>query len=104
MRLVDTDGRLLVGDPLTETRRLLTSGRIVAIKGIGGFHLACDAGDDAAVRRLRERKGREAKPLAIMVPDVIAARRLCALIGTSRVTAEAASLAACAEFAAAWAF
>ena len=79
LRLVDTDGRSLVGDPLTGTRRLLTSGRIVAIKGIGGFHLACDAGNDAAVRRLRERKGREAKPLAMMVPDVSTARRLCAV-------------------------
>jgi hydrogenase maturation protein HypF len=77
--LVDPAGRPLAGDPLTETRRLLAAGRIVAIKGIGGFHLACDATDDAAVRRLRERKGREAKPLAIMVPDGAAARRVCAI-------------------------
>jgi hydrogenase maturation protein HypF len=79
LALVDPAGQPLPGDPLTEIRRLLASGRIVAIKGIGGFHLACDATDDAAVRRLRERKGREAKPLALMVPDAATARRLCVI-------------------------
>lgn len=77
--LVDAHGWPLAGDPLAETRRLLAAGRIVAIKGIGGFHLACDATDEAAVRRLRERKGREAKPLALMVPDLAAARRVCVI-------------------------
>jgi hydrogenase maturation protein HypF len=75
--LVDAQGRRIAGDPLAETRRLLAAGHIVAIKGIGGFHLACNAVDESAVRRLRERKGREAKPLALMVPDLAAARRLC---------------------------
>jgi len=79
LALVDSTGRLLPGDPLVETRRLLASERIVAIKGVGGFHLACDASSDAAVRRLRERKGREAKPLAVMVSDEATARRLCAI-------------------------
>ncbi|HUM16090.1 MAG TPA: acylphosphatase, partial [Candidatus Nitrosotalea sp.] len=67
LTLVDGQGLPIDGDALSETRRRLATGRIVAIKGIGGFHLACDAGNDAAVQRLRERKGREAKPLAIMV-------------------------------------
>jgi hydrogenase maturation protein HypF len=79
LTLVDARGAPLAGDPLTGARRLLAGGRIVAIKGIGGFHLACDATNETAVRRLRERKGREAKPLAIMVPDVGAARRHCSL-------------------------
>jgi hydrogenase maturation protein HypF len=79
LSLVNAAGAALLGEPLGETRRLLASARIVAIKGIGGFHLVCDATDDAAVRRLRERKGREAKPLALMVPDLAEAERLCVI-------------------------
>jgi [NiFe] hydrogenase maturation protein HypF len=63
-------------DPLDAVAALLTGGRIVAIKGLGGFHLALRADDQAAVRRLRERKRREGKPLALMVPDLATARRL----------------------------
>ena len=57
----------------------LASGRIVAIKALGGYHLACDATDSAAVKRLRARKRREAKPLAVMVRDADCAARLCTL-------------------------
>ena len=53
------------------------TGRIVAIKGLGGFHLVCDPSNDAAVRLLRERKKRSDKPFALMVPDIAAAERLC---------------------------
>jgi hydrogenase maturation protein HypF len=66
-------------DPITQTIHLLLSGQIVAIKGIGGFHLAVDATNEAAVMRLRQRKHRYGKPLAVMVRDLEAARRLCAL-------------------------
>ena len=55
---------------------LLRAGRIVAVRGLGGFHLAVDATNEAAVRRLRERKGREAKPLAVMVKTSADADRL----------------------------
>lgn len=57
----------------------LLAGQIVAIKGIGGFHLAVDAISDAAVMRLRQRKQRYGKPLAVMVRDLAAARAMCEL-------------------------
>ena len=64
------------GDPLAAVAEALRSGAIVALKGIGGFHLACLADDEAAVARLRSRKHREQKPFALMVRDLDAARRL----------------------------
>jgi hydrogenase maturation protein HypF len=57
----------------------LRAGGIVAVKGIGGYHLACLASDEAAVRRLREQKQRDEKPFAVMVADVAAAERLVTL-------------------------
>ncbi len=59
------------------TQRLLAQSAIVAIKGLGGFHLACDAANDKAVRRLRERKGRVDKPFAIMSYDLAAVEQYC---------------------------
>jgi len=66
-------------DLIKEAALLLKAGSILAIKGLGGFHLAVDAGNDQAVKELRERKGREEKPLAIMVRDLTVARKLCEL-------------------------
>jgi hydrogenase maturation protein HypF len=59
--------------------RLLRDGQILAVKGIGGYHLACDAGSAGAVRALRERKFRKEKPFAVMVRDLAVARRLATL-------------------------
>ncbi|RQO51678.1 carbamoyltransferase HypF [Rhodococcus sp. KBW08] len=59
---------------LLAARSLLRGGKILAVKGIGGFHLACDARDDHAVHQLRERKHRASKPLAVMVRDMREAR------------------------------
>jgi hydrogenase maturation protein HypF len=64
-------------DALAAAVDALLDGAVVAVKGLGGYHLACDATDDAAVRRLRDRKRRWAKPFAIMVRDVAAVRALC---------------------------
>ncbi|MFP5353186.1 MAG: carbamoyltransferase HypF, partial [Actinomycetota bacterium] len=64
------------GDAIDETARVLGAGRIVAIKGLGGYHLACDATDESAVAELRRRKAREEKPLAVMAADLDAARLL----------------------------
>ncbi len=64
-------------DPITTAAQWLASGAILAIKGLGGYHLACDALNVEAVQRLRRQKHREAKPFALMVPDIETARRLC---------------------------
>ena len=72
-------GAPIEGDPIVETIHLLAGGNTIAIKGIGGFHLACDALNEEAVRRLRESKGREEKPFAVMMPDVETVGRFCIL-------------------------
>jgi hydrogenase maturation protein HypF len=66
---------------ITDAAKLLRSGQIVAIKGIGGYHLSCDAKNSEAVRALRERKYRKEKPFAVMVRTVEIARTLVELSG-----------------------
>lgn len=77
--VADPSGRD-VRSPLDAAIAALRAGRIVAVKGIGGFHLAVDAANDEAVRRLRERKQRPDKPFAVMVRDLAAAERI-AVVG-----------------------
>jgi len=65
--LTDREGEDLgVADPISEAAKYLSQGAIVAVKGLGGFHLAVDASQNEAVKLLRQRKGREEKPLALM--------------------------------------
>ena len=99
--LVDADGRVVAGpviadrvvaadrvmtsptstpegdDPIEGAAALLRAGAIVAVKGIGGYHLAVRAADESAVARLRARKHREDKPFAVLVANLAAARALC---------------------------
>jgi len=79
LRLLDGDGDVLPGDAIVVAVQLLLAGQILAIKGIGGYHLVVRATDDAAVRRLRRHKHRDAKPLALLVRDLEAARALVEL-------------------------
>ena len=65
--------------PIAAAQKALAAGRIVAVKGLGGYHLACDPFSDAAVGRLRERKGRVAKPFAVMARDLDVVRTLAAV-------------------------
>ena len=71
--------RLPVDDPIARAAHELRSGFIVALKGIGGFHLACDATSEDAVVRLRMRKHREEKPLAVMVANLAQAEAIAML-------------------------
>ena len=71
-------------DPLAAAAEALRAGSIVAVKGLGGFHLACNASSAGAVARLRRRKAREEKPFAVMVLDLREAEKLARLDGAER--------------------
>ncbi len=84
LELVDATGQPVRGDPLDRVAALLKAGKIVAIKGLGGFQLAVDACDEAAVARLRTRKRRPTKPLALMLRDMEMAAETVVLDGPAR--------------------
>ncbi len=84
LRAVDAHGATLALDALGFAAKTLTAGRILAVKGLGGYHLACSAEDAAAVIELRRRKGRDEQPLAVMVRDLAAAAQLCHLSDEER--------------------
>ncbi|HOS18707.1 MAG TPA: carbamoyltransferase HypF, partial [Clostridia bacterium] len=73
------NGKEAAGDPLALFGAYIERGLTVAVKGLGGFHLACDAQNEAAVSRLRQRKARYEKPFAVMLRDLETARRWCEL-------------------------
>jgi hydrogenase maturation protein HypF len=76
LELADAQGEKMAADyPLIRAADLLAAGAILAVKGLGGFHLAADAADEPTVARLRARKGRPHKPLAVMAADLAAVRR-----------------------------
>ncbi|HSQ57940.1 MAG TPA: carbamoyltransferase HypF, partial [Gemmata sp.] len=78
LALLDAEGqRVSTTDPLADFARALSDGAIGAVKGLGGYHLGCDARSSATVSELRRRKHRDEKPFAVMVPDADAAAALC---------------------------
>jgi len=77
LELWSSSGPMTGVEPIAETIKLLRQGRIVAIKGLGGFHLACDAEDGAAIRELRRRKFRTFKPFAVMSAAIESIKGYC---------------------------
>ena len=78
VRLLDCRGQeILDGDPVSHAARLLQQGVVLAVKGLGGYHLACNALDHDAVRRLRAKKHREYKPFAVMAANLKAVKQFC---------------------------
>jgi hydrogenase maturation protein HypF len=77
--------------PIEQVAADLKAGRVVALKGLGGFHLVCDARQEAPVRALRTRKHREAKPFAVMVLNVASARRVAHVDDAAQVLLESVS-------------
>ncbi|HEV2758816.1 MAG TPA: carbamoyltransferase HypF, partial [Acidimicrobiales bacterium] len=81
LTLLSPEGGVLAkaSEALDAAVALFVAGRILAVKGLGGYHLACDAGNPGAVAELRRRKQRDDKPFALMVPDLETAGALCDL-------------------------
>ena len=73
----DGQGKEVSGDPIGLSKRMLREGKILAVKGLGGVHLACRPDQEDLVRELRRRKKRDEKPFALMCRDLSAARRFC---------------------------
>ena len=79
LRWLDASGDPVSGDAVELAQQALKEGKILAVKGLGGFHLACRADDPAIARELRRRKQRDEKPFAVMCRNVDAVRRFCSV-------------------------
>ncbi len=86
LQLLDTHGEVVhCDDPLESALEMIRRGLVLAVKGLGGFHLAVNAFDDDAVFRLRKRKRREEKPFALMVKDIETAEKYCSINDEERL-------------------
>jgi hydrogenase maturation protein HypF len=90
LTLVDAHGHAIDGDPIAATLTRILRGEIVAIKGLGGFHLACDATNADAVAVLRARKAREEKPFAVMIAGTASVSRYASIGAAERRSLESA--------------
>lgn len=88
LTLLDAEGKMIAGDPIQKTCEYLQAGRILAIKGLGGFHLSVDATNSSAVEELRKRKKRFEKPFAVMVPNTRCAEEFCTVDHNDRALLE----------------
>ncbi|MCK9373745.1 MAG: carbamoyltransferase HypF [Sulfuricurvum sp.] len=79
LQFFDKNGEVITGNPIESAARMLHEGKIIALKGLGGFHLMCDATSDAAVEKLRLRKRRPGKPLAVMFASLERIRECAAV-------------------------
>ncbi len=86
--LLTPDGKTLKGDPLKLAANFIDEGKIIAIKGIGGFHIGCDATNEDTVRKLRKRLRREQQPFAIMVKDIETVEKIAEISPEERVELE----------------
>lgn len=78
LTLYNNDGlKIQTNDPLSAVCSILKAGKIIAVKGLGGYHLACDATNSNAVSMLRERKKRDKKPFAVMIKDIETVKKYC---------------------------
>lgn len=88
LHALDHEGRVRAGDPIALAQAALAAGQIVAVKGVGGFHLACAAGDAAAVARLRAGKARAGRPFALMVANCASAAQWVCIDEATRALLE----------------
>ena len=92
IQLCDSDQNIIKSTNIVETtKQLLKEGNVLAIKGLGGFHLAVDSMNEQAVSRLRRLKGRDEKPFALMIKDIESIKQYCSLTNAEMIALKSAT-------------